>query len=107
MLRSTILLLHDNALLQSSVQTQDIITSIKWEQMDHPPYSPDLAPSDYHLFLYLKKFLGGKWFDNNDLKDTVQKWLTLQVAAFYEEGIQKLVPRYDKCLNNGGEYVEK
>jgi len=28
------------------------------------------------------------------------------VAAFYEEGIQKLVHRYDKCLNNGGEYVE-
>jgi len=27
-------------------------------------------------------------------------------AAFFEEGIQKLVPRYDKCLNNGGEYVE-
>jgi hypothetical protein len=30
-----------------------------------------------------------------------------QAAAFYEEGTQKLVPRYDKCLNNGGEYVEK
>jgi len=42
-----------------------------------------------------------------DLKDAVQKWLTSQAAAFYEEGIQKLVPRYDKCLNNGGEYVEK
>jgi len=28
-------------------------------------------------------------------------------AAFYEEGIHKLVPRYDKCLNNGDEYVEK
>jgi len=27
--------------------------------------------------------------------------------SFYEEGIQKLVPRYDKSLNNGGEYVEK
>jgi len=37
-----------------------------------------------------------------DLKDAVQKWLTSQAAAFYEEGIQKLVPRYDKCLNNGG-----
>jgi hypothetical protein len=36
----------------------------------------------------------------------VQKCLTSQVAAFYEEGIQKLVPRYDKCLNNGSEYVE-
>ena len=42
-----------------------------------------------------------------DLKDAVQKWLTSQVAAFYEEGIQKLVPHYDKCLNNGGKYVEK
>jgi hypothetical protein len=37
----------------------------------------------------------------------VQKWLTLQAAAFYEEGKQKFVPRYDKCLNNDGEYVEK
>jgi hypothetical protein len=35
------------------------------------------------------------------------KWITSQAAAFYEEGIQKLVPHYDKCLNNGGEYVEK
>jgi len=52
--------------------------------------------------------LGGKRFDDDDdLKDAVQKWLTSQVAAFYEEGTQKLVPRYDTCLNNGGEYVEK
>jgi len=48
-----------------------------------PPYSPDLAPGDFHLFLHLKKFLGGKWFDNDDnLKDAVQKWLTSQAAAF-------------------------
>jgi len=66
-----------------------------------PPYSPDLAPN--HLFLHLKKFLGGKQFDDNsDLKDAVQKWLTSQAAAFYEEGIRKLVPHYDKCLNNDG-----
>ena len=72
------------------------------------PYSPDLAPSDFHLFLHLKKFLGSKRFDEGcDTKDAVQKLLTLQVAAFYEEGIQKLVPRYVKCLNNGGEYVGK
>jgi hypothetical protein len=79
-----------------------------WEKRDHSLYSPDWVPSDFHLFLHLKKFLGGKRFDDNDdLKDAVQKWLTLQAAAFYKEGIQKLVPRCDKCLNNGGEYVEK
>ena len=101
MLSATILLLHDNARPHSAAQTQDLITSFKWEQMDHPLYSPILAPSNYHLFLRLKKFLGGKWFDDDDdLKDAVQKWLTSQVAAFYAEGIQKLVPRYNKCLNN-------
>jgi histone-lysine N-methyltransferase SETMAR len=69
--------------------------------MDHPPYSTDLVPSDFHLFLHLKKFLGGKRFEaDDDMKDAVQKWLTSQTAIFYEEGIQKLVPRYDKCLNN-------
>ena len=99
---------HDNTRLHSAAQTQDLITSFRLEQMDHPPYTPDLAPSDFHLFLHLKKFLGGKQFDNNgDLKDAVQKWLTSKAVAFYEEGIQKLVPHYDKCLNNGGEYVEK
>jgi len=55
------------------------------------PYSPDLAPSDFHLFLHPKKFLGGKRFDDNNLKDAVQKWLTSQAAAFYEEGIEKLM----------------
>jgi hypothetical protein len=65
------------------------------------------VPSDYHLFLHLKKFLGKRFDDDDDLKDAVQKWLTSQAAAFYKEGIQKLVPRYDKCLNNGGKYVEK
>jgi transposase len=31
----------------------------------------------------------------------------LVAATFCEEGIQKLVPRYDKCLKSGGNYVEK
>ena len=104
-------MLHDNTRPHSAVQTQDLIASFKWEQMDHPPYSTDLSPSDYHLFLHLQMLLGGKRFDDDDdddgLKDAVQKWLTSQAAAFCEEGTQNLVTRYDKCLNNGGEYVEK
>jgi len=104
MLSATILLLHDNARPHSAAQTQDLITSFKWEQIDNTPFSPDLAPSDYHLFLHVKKFLGGKRFDDDDdLKDAVQKWLTSQGAAFYEQGVQNLVPRYYKCLSNGGE----
>jgi hypothetical protein len=36
----------------------------------------------------------------------VQDWLKGLVATFIDEGIQKLVPRYDKCLNLNGDYVE-
>jgi hypothetical protein len=29
------------------------------------------------------------------------------VADFFDTGIQKLIPQHDKCLNSGGDYVEK
>jgi len=63
------------------------ISGKKWTT----PCTPDLAPHDYHLFLHLKKFLGGKrFYDDDDLKDGVQKWLPPQAAAFYD-GTQKHV----------------
>ncbi|GFV27120.1 histone-lysine N-methyltransferase SETMAR [Trichonephila clavipes] len=56
--------------------------------------SPDLTPSDFHLFLHLKSFLAGKHLNNNkELKENVSNWLKTQAATFYEEGIEKLVPR--------------
>ena len=32
---------------------------------NHPPYRPDLAPSDFHLFLHLKEFLSGQRFQDD------------------------------------------
>jgi hypothetical protein len=66
-----------------------------------------LAPSDFHVFLHLKTFLGVRRFhDDNEVKEAVNMWFALQAASSYDAGIQKLVPRYDKCLNNGGNYIE-
>jgi len=60
------------------------------------------------LFLRLKKHLAGKKFDDDD---DVQKEVTArfkgQTADFYDSGIQKLVPRLNKCSDNAGAYVEK
>ncbi|GFV83012.1 histone-lysine N-methyltransferase SETMAR [Trichonephila clavipes] len=79
-----------------------------WDVFGHPSYSPDLTPSDFHLFLHLKSFLAGKNFNNDkELKENVSNWLKTQAATFYEEGIEKLVPRYDTCLQNFGSYVER
>ena len=44
---------------------------------------------------------------DEDLKDAVLTWLNSQVVIWYDEGIHKLVPRYDKSLNVKGDYVEK
>jgi histone-lysine N-methyltransferase SETMAR len=74
---------------------------------DHPPYSLDLAPSSYHLFSYLKNWLGSQHFNSNEeLMEGVKTWLSLQVADFFDTGIQKLIPRYGKCLSSSGDYVE-
>jgi hypothetical protein len=72
-----------------------------------PPYSPDLAASDLHVLLHLKTFLGGWWFYDDEVKEAINTWFALQAASFYDAGIQKLVPCYNKCLNNGENYVEQ
>jgi histone-lysine N-methyltransferase SETMAR len=79
-----------------------------WEVFEHPAYSPDLAPSDFHLFPKLKVFLGGKHMETDaEVKETVTAWLNGLAAEFYDEGIIKLLSRLDKCLNLYGDYVEK
>ncbi|GFW71907.1 mariner Mos1 transposase [Trichonephila clavipes] len=89
--------------------TAAVLTEFGWELFDHPPYSSDLAPRDFHFFLHLKKFLSsGERFDNDEeLKTSVTRWFHSQVTKFYDRGIQKLIPRFYKCLNSGGGYVEK
>jgi hypothetical protein len=52
----------DGAHDDPSVVNENLITTFGLEQFDHPPYSPDLAPSDFHLFLHLKSFLAGRSF---------------------------------------------
>ncbi|KAJ4434073.1 hypothetical protein ANN_16392 [Periplaneta americana] len=56
----------------------------------------------------LKDVLGGTRFGSDEeLKKTVNTWLNELAAEEYNTGILKLVNRYDKCLNVGGDYVEK
>jgi len=50
-----VLILHDNAPAHRALATQKKLAYLGFQCLDHPPYSPDLAPSDYHLFPGLKK----------------------------------------------------
>jgi len=107
-LSSGVRLLHDNARPHVSLQTQELLTNFGWTVIPHPPYSPDLAPSDYHLFPKLKEHLGGLRFNtDDDVKEEVNRFLKGLEANFFDMGIQKLEHRLQKCLDRNGDYVEK
>jgi len=60
-----VLFLHDNASAHQALATQKKLAYLGFQYPDHPPYSPDLAPSDYHLFPGLKKQLIGRNFSSD------------------------------------------
>ncbi|GBM10033.1 Histone-lysine N-methyltransferase SETMAR [Araneus ventricosus] len=83
LLSSGVVLLHDNARPQTAVRTGEVLRKFKWDVFQHPPYSPELATSDFHLFTAMKKWLGGQHFaDDEKLKNAVTHWLKSQAAAF-------------------------
>jgi histone-lysine N-methyltransferase SETMAR len=92
MLSRGVVMLHDNACPHTA--------TFGWEQFDHPPYSLDLAPSDFHVFLHLKTYVGGRQFHDDKVQEAVNIRFASQVAPLYAVEVQKLVPHY-KCLNNG------
>jgi histone-lysine N-methyltransferase SETMAR len=57
-----VLFLHDNAPAHQALATQKKLSYTGFQCRDHPPHSPDLAPSDYHLFPGLRKQLKGGHF---------------------------------------------
>jgi histone-lysine N-methyltransferase SETMAR len=87
-----LVLLHDNALLHTAACTQALLVHFNRELFDHPPYSPDLAPSCYNLFTYMKNWLGSQCCNNNELMECVKMWLSSQAADFFDTDMDKLIP---------------
>ena len=108
MLSKGVSILHDNARPHAARQTVAQLQQFGWNIITHPPYSPDLAPSDYHLFPKLKEHLSGKRFNNDDeVKAEVRSFLNSMEVNWYDMGIQKLPLRLQKCIDRNGDYVEK
>lgn len=103
-----VLLLHDNAPVHKARTAASAMTSCRFEEIVHPPYSPDLAPSDYYLFPNLKKELRGRHFDSNEsVRAAVNEHFTGKDKNYFFEGIEKLIQRCKKCIDVRGDYIEK
>jgi transposase len=83
-----VLLLHDNARPHSAARTKETPQELKFEALNHPPYSPDLAPFDFHLFGRLKEDLSGRQFADEEVMEAVHDWLRTQPKKFLFYGIK-------------------
>ena len=71
-----------------------------------PPYSPDLAQTDYHLFQSLAAFLDKNKFDEEDhLKQELENFFKQKSTVFYREGISSLPVRWKKVIDSIGAYI--
>ena len=103
-----VLFLHDNALAHRALATHNKLAYLGFQCLDHPPYSPDLVPSDYHLFPGLKKQLKVRHFSSDaEVIAAAETWLDEQISGFYLNGLKKLEQRAKKCIKLRGSMLNK
>ena len=78
-----------------------------FELVDHPSYSPDLAPSNYFLFPNMKIQLAGKQYRTDDEVISAVEDVEDQDEIFCTMAIQALQHRWKKYMDRKGYYVEK
>ncbi|KAF2353489.1 Transposase type 1 [Trinorchestia longiramus] len=99
--------LHDNARPHVARMTVQKLTELGYETLPHPPYSPDLSPTDYHLFKHFSTFLDGKTFRfTQEVETTFKDFAASQPLTFYQQGINNLVVRWQRCIAAQGSYFD-
>lgn len=106
--KKKVLFHQDNAPAHKAGITMAKLEELRYGLVEHPPYSPDLAPSDFFLFPQLKKNLSGQKFSSDaEVITAVNQYFESQESTFFFEGIKRLEHRWEKCIAVKGEYVEK
>ena len=85
----------------TSLITRQKLLQLEWDMLPHPPYAPDLAPSDYYLFRSLQNFLNGRTFSANHLNQSFAS----KDPKCYECGINLFPERWQRVLDQNGEYI--
>jgi histone-lysine N-methyltransferase SETMAR len=84
------------------------LKDMHYELLQHSPYFPDLAPSDFCLFPKLKLFLAGQLFSSNQEETVaVERHFADLTKNHCRDGIMALEHSRNKCISLKGDYVEK
>ncbi|KAG5322949.1 MOS1T transposase, partial [Pseudoatta argentina] len=100
-----VILLHDNARPHVAKPVKTYLETLKWEVLPHPLYSPDIAPSDYHLFRSLAHSLcEQKFTPYEDCTKWFDSWISSKDEQFFRRGIHSLPERWSKVVESDGKY---
>lgn len=105
---SNLILHHDNASSHTAALTKVYLENQKVEVLDHPPYSPDLAPCDFYLFPKIKDILRGHRFDDEDEAfERFHEEIKRLTSDDWEKCIASWFGRMEMCISWKGDYFEK
>ncbi|KAG5324279.1 MOS1T transposase, partial [Pseudoatta argentina] len=92
-----VILLHDNARPHVAKPVKTYLETLKWEVLPHPPYSPDIAPSDFHLFRSMAHGLADRRFHSyEEAQKWIDSWIASKDMSFFRRGIHVLPERWEK-----------
>ena len=104
--RKCIIFHQDEARPHVSLMTRQKLLQLVWEVLLYLPYSPDVTPSDFHLFRSLQNSLNGKNFSSlEDCKRHLEQFFAQKDKKFWEDGIMKLPEKWQQVVGQKGEYV--
>jgi transposase len=90
---------HDNAPTHRSFKVSQFLAKNSMTVVPHPPYSPDLAPCDFFLFLKLKLRIKGPRFDTiEEIREESQRALDTIPKRGFQECFQAWQKRWDRCI---------
>ncbi|KAG5308588.1 MOS1T transposase, partial [Pseudoatta argentina] len=102
-----VILLHDNARPHVAKPVKTYLETLKWDVLPHPPYSPDIAPSDFHLFRSMAHGLADRRFHSyEEAQKWIDSWIASKDMSFFRRGIHVLPERWEKAVSSDGQYFK-
>ena len=101
-----VLSVHDYVRPHVANMNKEAIQTHGWEVLPHPLYSPDLAPTDFHLFQSLSNAMRGVPFSSGaELRAWLDEFFESKSNNFYRKGIENLVERWEEVVDTNREHI--
>lgn len=102
-----ITLMHDDCRPHMAQTVTAYLETLSWEVLIHPPHSPDISPTNYHLFRTMTHAMSDQQFHSvPEVKNWIDSWIENTDEPFFRRGIHSLPGRWEQVIASNGHYFE-